>query len=109
GDDGLHRALAERARPDQRRPLVIVQRAGNDFGRGRRSAIDENHQRLALDQVTATRAETLGLLGEPAPRRDDLAARHESARHRYGLVEQPAWIVAEVDDVAHQLLRRNLL
>src|SRR6516225_869095 len=38
-DDGLHRALAERARADQRRALVVLQRAGNDFRRRRRTAV----------------------------------------------------------------------
>jgi hypothetical protein len=30
-DDGLHRAFAERARADERRALVVLQRAGDDF------------------------------------------------------------------------------
>ena len=52
-DRRLHRSLAERSRPDQGRPLEILQRAGDDLGRRRRAAVDEDDQRLALRQVLA--------------------------------------------------------
>jgi hypothetical protein len=39
-------------------------------------------------------------------RRDDLAPVHEGARHRNRLVKQSAGIVAEVDDIARELVLR---
>src|SRR6185437_4102423 len=41
--------------------------------------------------------------------RDDLAARQEGARDRNRLVEQPTRIVAQIHDVACELVLRNLL
>ncbi len=78
-DDCLHGALAERAGPDQGRALVIVQRTGHDLRSGRRSAVDQNDQRLALGEIAGARRITLGFLGGAAPRRDDFASRHERA------------------------------
>src|ERR1700761_1372145 len=49
------------------------------------------------------RGEALCFLRRTATGRDDLAARHEGARHRDRLIEQSAWIVAQVDDVAGQV------
>ena len=40
-DDGLHRALAEGARADERGALVVLQRPGDDFRRRRRTAVDQ--------------------------------------------------------------------
>src|SRR5690242_4993863 len=39
-NDGLHRALAERARAEDGGTLLILQRAGDDLGRGGRAAVD---------------------------------------------------------------------
>ena len=48
---GTAAPLSERARADERRALVILQRAGDDF-RGRRgAAIDQDDDRLALGQI----------------------------------------------------------
>src|SRR4029453_6502368 len=80
-DDGLHRALAEGTRADQRRALVVAQRAGHDLGSGSRAAGDQHAQRLAPGAVAASRGEALGFLRAAAARRDLLAARHEGARH----------------------------
>ena len=52
-DHGLHRALAEAARADQHRPVLVLQRAGDDLaGRGR-AAVDQHHQRQAAGDVAA--------------------------------------------------------
>ena len=107
-DDGLHRALAERTGADQGRPLVIMQGAGHDLRGGCRTAVDQNDERLALGEIAAVRREALGFLGPAAPGRDHLAARQERARDRDGLIEQSAGIVAEVEHIAGQALRRNL-
>src|SRR6202011_647127 len=52
---------------------------------------------------------TLSFLRGTAPRRDHLASRQERAGHRHRLIEQSAGIIAQVDHVAHELLRRYLL
>ena len=107
-DDGLHRALAERARADHGRALVVLQRAGHDFrGRGR-AAVDQHDHRLALGQVAGAGVEALGLLGVAAAGRDDLAPLQERVRHRDRLIEQAARIVAQVEDEALELVGRDL-
>src|SRR5687767_10490754 len=47
--DRLHAALAERARADECRALVVLQRTGDDLGRGSRTAIDQDDQRHVGD------------------------------------------------------------
>src|SRR6185437_16569504 len=107
--DGLHRTIAKRARSDQRRALVVMECAGHDFGSRSRSAVDQDHKRLALDEIAAARSEALGLFRVTAAGRDDLAAGQKRTHHRNRLVEQAARIVAEIDDVADDLVLRNLL
>ena len=59
----LHRALAERARADQRRPLVILQGTRNNFRSGSRAAIDQNHHGFAVRQIiTGARIKPLGFV-----------------------------------------------
>src|SRR6185437_5530819 len=50
-NDGLYRALAERARADQRRPVMILQRAGDDLRGRSRTAVDQHHDWLAVGDV----------------------------------------------------------
>src|SRR5262249_383635 len=52
--------------------------------------------------------EALHVVGIAAAHRDDLAAAQKSVRHRDRLVEQAAGIVAEIEDEALELVRRNL-
>ena len=107
--DRLHGALAERARADQRRALVILQGAGHDFRRRRRAAIDEHHQRFAARQIAAgLGVEALRLVGRAAAGRDDLAPVDERVDDVDRLVEQSARIVAQIQDVALELVGRNL-
>ncbi len=49
--DGLHRALAERLRAHDLRALVVLQRAGDDLGGGRRAAVHEDDHRNALHRL----------------------------------------------------------
>src|SRR6266436_305179 len=79
---------------------MILQRAGYDLGGGSRAAVDENNQRLALGEVPRARVESLGLLRTAAASRYDLACLEERIRHRDRLIEQPAGIVAQIDDKA---------
>ena len=55
-NDGLDRALAEGARAEQRRALVVLQGAGHDFRSRGRAAVDQHHQRLAMGEVQLGRA-----------------------------------------------------
>src|SRR5579864_327480 len=103
-NDGLHRSLAERAGADQRRALVVLQRAGDDFRRRSRAAIDQDDERLALGEVARMRRAALGFLGVAAAGRDDLAALEERVGDRDRLLQEPARIVAQVDDVALDLV-----
>src|SRR5262249_55415672 len=60
-NDGLHRALAERAGADNGRALVILQRASHDLGGRSRAAVDQHDDRLPLGQVAGAGVEALGL------------------------------------------------
>ncbi len=103
-NDGLHRALAERARADDGRALVVLQCASDDFRRRGRAAIDQHDDRLALGQVARMRGAALGLLGVAAAGRHDLALLQERVGDGDRFLEQAARIVAEVDDVALELV-----
>src|SRR6266498_1521961 len=103
-NDGLHRPLAERARADDGRAPVILERTRHDFrGRGR-AAVDQHDDRLVLGEVARARIEPLGFLGGAAARRYDLALLQERIGDRNRLVEQSARIVAQVDDEALELV-----
>src|SRR6266446_3408306 len=78
-NDGLHRALAERACANDGRAPVIL-------------------------KVTRARIEPLGFLGGAAARRHDLAPLQEGVGDRDRLIEQSARIVAQVDDEALELV-----
>src|SRR6202042_1856260 len=76
-------------------------------GRGR-AAIDQYDQRLAVDEVARHGVEALNLIGLAAPDRDDFAAVEKRAGHPHRLIQQAARIVAQIDNVALDLLPRNL-
>src|SRR5262249_59151347 len=66
----------------------------------------------ALGEIAGPRNEALRLLRLAAARRDDLTRLQERVRYRDRLVEQAAWIVAQVDNVPFQAfagLRRVLV
>src|SRR5690242_74218 len=67
-DDGLDRALAERARAKDGRALLVLQRAGDDLRRRGRTAVDQDDQRLAFDEIARTGVEALRLVGVAAAR-----------------------------------------
>ena len=108
-DDRLHRALAERTGADQRRALVVLQRAGNDLRSRRRAAVDEHHHGLALGNVDRPRIVTLRFIRVPSTRRNDLAALEEGVGDGHRLVEQAAGIVAQIENVALELVARHFL
>ena len=63
---------------------------------------------LSSGQVAGAGVEALGFLGVAAAGRDDLALLQERVRHRDRLVEQAARIVAQIEDEALELVRRDL-
>src|ERR1700751_2376600 len=103
-NDGLHRALAERARADHRRAARILQRAGDDFRGRSRAPVDQHDDGLGLGEVARAGIEALRLLGVAPACRYDLALLQEAVGDRDRLVEQSAGIVAQVDDVALDLV-----
>src|SRR5712691_238610 len=103
-DHRLHRALAERAAAEDRRTLVILQRAGDNFGCRRRAAVDQNDQRLAVGDVARPRIVPLGVFGIAAAGRDDFAALEERIGDRDRLIEKSTAVIAEVDDVSLELV-----
>src|SRR5262249_11373676 len=89
---------------DDGRAPVILQRTRHNF-RGRcRTAIDQDDERLVLDEVAGARIEALRLLGVAAARRYDLALLQERIGDRDRLIEQSTRIVAQVDDEALELV-----
>jgi hypothetical protein len=96
--------LAERARADDGGAPVILQRAGNDLGRGGRAAVDQHDDRLVLGEIAGASVEALSLLGGAAAYRHDLALLQERIGDRDRLIEQSARIVAQVDDEALELV-----
>ncbi len=96
--DRLHRSLAEGARADDRRALMILQGACDDFRRRSRAAIDENDERLAFRKIAGARIVALGFIGVAATGRNDLAMIEERVRNRDRLIEQTARVVAQIED-----------
>ncbi len=50
-NNSLHAAFAKRTSSDHVRPFMILERPGYDFGGGRRSTIDQDHQRRAAGDI----------------------------------------------------------
>src|ERR1700733_4459969 len=86
-----------------------MQSACDDLGSRGRPAVEQPAERLALGQVAATGGKALGLLGPASPGGDDLTARQKRTGDRYGLIEQAAGIVAQVEHIARQVLLWDLL
>src|SRR6516225_7192715 len=108
-DDRLHRALAEGSRAEKRRALLILQRARDDLGRRGRAAIDQHDEALALGDVAVMGVPAHGIVRAAPARRDDLALLEEGLAHADSLVEQAARIVAQIEDIALDLLVADIL
>ena len=108
-NDRLHRALAERARADDGRALLVMQRAGDDLGGGSRSAVDEHDDLLAVSLVARVGIRPLRLLLVATLGDHDGAILQEVVGHGDRLIEQSARVVAQVDDVALEILADRLL
>ena len=118
--DRLHRALAEGLRAHDGRALVVLQRAGDDFGGRRGAAVDQHDHRHLLDArrkvpegilaaarvVLAARREAHLRFGRPPVGVDDEnVLRQERGRHGDRLVQQAARIAAQVEHEAGQVAR----
>ena len=99
-NDGLHRSLAERACTDDRRAPVILQSASHDLGGRSRAAVDQHDNGLALGEIARARIEPLGFLRIAAADGYDLSLLEERIGDRDRLIEQPAGIVAQINDKA---------
>ena len=108
-DDRLHRALAERARADDGRALVVLQGAGDDLGGRGRAAVDQHDDLLAVGLVAGMGLRALRLLVVAALGQHDGAALEEVVGDGDRLIEQAARVVAQVDDVALELVADRLL
>ena len=100
----LHRALAEALLADDQRAIVILERAGHDFARGRAHAIDQQD-----DGVARLGPAPLGVLfGALARvlrgRRHDGAVVEEGVGNLHRLIEKAARVAAEVEDEPHHAL-----
>src|SRR5262249_17796599 len=103
-DHRLHRTLAERARTDDARTLLILQRTGDDFRSRGRAFVDENDDRQGAGKHLArTRVVALRVTRAAAARGDDFALIEECVRNVDRLIKQPARIVAQVDHDAFEL------
>ena len=74
----LDRALAERARADDRRAVEVLERAGDDLRRRRRAAVDEHGERRRGVAEAALGAARLAVAARH--RRDDRAASRRTGR-----------------------------
>src|SRR5712692_4296994 len=122
GQYRLHRALAESRRAQQRRALVVLQRARDDFGGGGRAAVDEHDHRHGLDRrgqvlevIVAVAPQVvfrggdefaLGVLGAAVGRYHQHPRRQERGGDAHRAVQEPARIVAQVENKA---LQRSVL
>src|SRR6185437_14190563 len=99
-DHGLHRAFAEGAAAEERRALVVLQRARDDFRRRSRTAVDQDDDRLAAGDIAGMRVVAHRVFRIAAASRDDLAAFEEGVGDEDRLIEETAAVIAKVDDVA---------
>ena len=103
----LHRALAERARADDRGAIEVLERAGDDLrGRGR-AAVDEHGERRR--RVAEAALGTPRLAVAPRDGGDDGAAVDEHVGELHGLLEQAARVAAQVEDPRRRALAAHLL
>ena len=83
---------------------MVLQCAGDDFGRAGRTAVDEDDHRLALGQIARFRVPAVVVLRIAAAGADDLARIQERVADIDRLVQQPAGVVAQVKDEARDVV-----
>ncbi len=87
---------------------MILQRAGDDFRGRSRTAVDQNDERLGVRKIARTRVIAHRFVGVATARRNDLAVIDERVHDGDRLIEQTARIVAQVEDIALQLVVRDI-
>jgi len=92
---------------DDRCALVILQRAGHDFGRRSRADVDQHGERLAVGNIAWLGVVTLRVFRLAPARRNDLARIQKIIGNGNRLVENAAAIVSQIDDEAFET-RANL-
>ena len=96
----LDRALAERLGADEGRPSAVVERAGDDLGRGRRPAVDE--ERRAGSTGRWRRPPGLAAVSVRLPSasccQKTVPVGEELAGDLAGRGDEPARVAAQVDD-----------
>src|SRR5207247_872867 len=98
-NDRLHRSLSEGTGADHDRAAMVLQRAGDDLRRRRRPAIDKHDDPLAVGEIAGMGIVALRLLGIPAASRDNLAALEKGVGDGDRLVDEPARVVAKIEDI----------
>ena len=102
-DDRLHRALAKAAGSHHGRAAVVLQGAGDDFGSRRRGAVDQHDDGRPAQQVAGRRSTVdMVVRGVAAAGGDHDAAVEKNAGDIDRSVEQPAGVVAQIEDEAVQ-------
>ena len=97
-EHALRAALPVGRRAHQQRAIVILERAGDDLARRRRSAVRQHHDRHVLPTLRRPVGERAVLVRRPPARRDDRLARvEEEVGDSDPLIEQAARIAAQIE------------
>ncbi len=96
--DGLHQALAKGGFAHDQGAIVILQRAGNDFGGGSGVTIDQHDDGEGLAAVAMRRGVVLIGVGAAALRNDGLALGEQVVANIDGLAQQAAGILAQIEN-----------
>ena len=97
-DGALDERLAERALADERAPLRVAQRAGDDLAGARAVAVDQHVERQVARDGAGVGGERVARRVEPLGDHDGGVVAQEGAGHPHGLGEQAARVAAQVED-----------
>ncbi len=107
--DRLHETLAPGGSADHQTDVVILNPSGEDLGRRRGAAVDQDDHRFGNRRVAAVGGVGLGgILGASARDDDRRALRQELVGDVDGLIQQPAAVVAQVEEQPLHPLRLEL-
>jgi len=89
--------------------VVVLQGAGDDLAGRCGAAIDQHGDRQPGGDVTGTGVVALGILATPPTGRHDFAFVEKCIGDRDRLIEQPARIIAQIEDHPEELATGLLL